>query len=311
MSPRKRQILLRGIIQDELARAVLVFCVGVLAILWVDPPPQLRWSDLVEPIVRWQDYMGSVAGVPGAPAVRSVPNSIARPVFANTESFSLHSQVPLETATVVVRTSEALRAKNHVQASSTSLSGTKPDLVTGSSRVPVDSPENVMPKDAASYTLAGGQLTLTMDQLVALPGATRPLEAPIPDSGTSVASISDTDAVRQAIQEYKKAYETLDVHATARIWPSVNRRALTRAFASLRSQGLTFAHCELDLRQGAATARCNGAIQFVPKVGSSVPLTSQQEWLFRMDKSAADWRIRNVTAYQASSAPSGRQSRTH
>ena len=51
---------------------------------------------------------------------------------------------------------EALRAKNHVQASSTSLSGTKPDLVTGSSRVPVDSPENLMPKDAASHTFSRG-----------------------------------------------------------------------------------------------------------------------------------------------------------
>jgi len=118
-----------------------------------------------------------------------------------------------------------------------------------------------------------------------------PLTASVAESRNA-----DVDAVRQALRQYERAYEDLDVVAAARIWPSVDRRALSRAFGTIRSQGLSFENCEIQVSVNSATARCRGAIRFVPKVGSRIPITAQQEWLFRMQKRDTSWQIGEVIA---------------
>src|SRR5262249_25645075 len=51
---------------------------------------------------------------------------------------------------------------------------------------------------------------------------------------------SDEFGVRRALMSYETAYENLNVAATADVWPSVDRDRLSRAFATLKSQGLEF-----------------------------------------------------------------------
>lgn len=114
------------------------------------------------------------------------------------------------------------------------------------------------------------------------------------------ARLMAAEAVRQTLRRYAHAYEDLDVEATARVWPSVDRRALARAFATIRSQGLTFDSCEIDVIDGQATAHCRGIIRFVPKVGSPTPSSTPQEWQFRMRKAATDWQIEHVMATHVS-----------
>jgi hypothetical protein len=84
--------------------------------------------------------------------------------------------------------------------------------------------------------------------------------------------------------------------ATAKVWPSVDRRALARAFSTLKSQGLTLERCDVSVEQSSATAHCTGTVRFVRKVGSPSPLVASQEWRFRMRKSGDDWLIEEVTA---------------
>jgi hypothetical protein len=105
-------------------------------------------------------------------------------------------------------------------------------------------------------------------------------------------------AVRRALTSYEKAYEGLDVAATAAVWPSVDRRALARAFDTLKFQGLNFKNCAITVVESSATARCNGTLQIIRKVGNSVPLTAEQEWVFKMRRLGADWKIEEVAASQ-------------
>ena len=108
--------------------------------------------------------------------------------------------------------------------------------------------------------------------------------------------VPERDRVLRTLHEYEQAFEGLNVTATAEVWPSVDRRALTRAFATLKSQGLNFDLCEVQMLESTATARCDGTVQFVRRVGSQVPLTAQQHWVFRMRKFGNEWMIEEVTA---------------
>ena len=133
----------------------------------------------------------------------------------------------------------------------------------------------------------------------------KPIAAPETRRAAVLAPATDArlmaaEAVRQTLRRYAHAYGDLDVEATARVWPSVDRRALARAFATIRSQGLTFDSCEIDVTDGQATAHCRGIIRFVPKVGSPTPSSTPQEWQFRMRKSTTDWQIEHVMATHVS-----------
>lgn len=107
---------------------------------------------------------------------------------------------------------------------------------------------------------------------------------------------TDRVAVRRTLQEYEDAFEDLDVTAAAVVWPSVDRRALGRAFATLKSQGLHFEECDITVVESNATASCHGTVEFVRRVGRPEPLMSHQRWIFKMRKFGTDWMIEQVTA---------------
>jgi hypothetical protein len=115
-------------------------------------------------------------------------------------------------------------------------------------------------------------------------------------------------AVRGALQQYAAAYQNMNVMATAEVWPSVDRRALTRAFATLKSTALAFDSCDVSLAEARATVRCLGTVQFVRKVGNPTPRSEHQQWIFTMGRSGTEWKIESVVASQVSAptvAPEG------
>ena len=111
--------------------------------------------------------------------------------------------------------------------------------------------------------------------------------------------ISERDAVLRTLHNYEEAFEDLDVSAAAEVWPSVDRRALSRAFATLKSQGLNFVACDIAVVESNATARCDGSVEFVRRVGRSGPMTAQQRWVFKMRKIGTHWMIEEVIASPA------------
>jgi hypothetical protein len=101
----------------------------------------------------------------------------------------------------------------------------------------------------------------------------------------------DMQLVRDALQQYRSAYQDLSAERAHAIWPEVNEAALQRAFQALESQTLTFDACDVQLRGSSATATCRGTTQYVPKVGSREPRTEPRVWNFTLQKAGEGWQI--------------------
>ncbi len=103
-------------------------------------------------------------------------------------------------------------------------------------------------------------------------------------------------AARQTLDHYIAALEHMNVDLAAQVWPSVDRRALSRAFAALKSQGLAIESCNVDVEETTAVAHCSGSVEFVPKIGGGTARLAQQAWLFNLRKLGREWKIEDVTA---------------
>jgi hypothetical protein len=149
--------------------------------------------------------------------------------------------------------------------------------------------------------------TLPAASLVAASALTPVAAAPAVTRGDAVLSVVraratiEEDAVLRTLRGYALAYEALDVGAAATVWPSVDRRALSRAFSGLKSQQVDIEDCEVRVDDTTATARCRGTFEYVPKVGRATPRAGGREWMFRMQKLGTEWKIDDVDAQQMSS----------
>jgi CheY-like chemotaxis protein len=101
----------------------------------------------------------------------------------------------------------------------------------------------------------------------------------------------DERDIYQVLQQYERAYEQLDVDAAHAVWPSLNTRALARAFDGLKAQTLEFSHCRVAMASREATAICGGRASYVPRVGHQTARTEPREWTFRLRKVDEDWLI--------------------
>jgi hypothetical protein len=127
----------------------------------------------------------------------------------------------------------------------------------------------------------------------ALPASSVPspsLPAPAPPARTP-----PTDAgVRTALDRYAAAYSALDADAAERVWPGVNRAALTRAFDGLLSQRISLGDCRIDVGGATARASCAGSATWTPKIGGGAPHTEARLWMFDLARAGADWQIVNA-----------------
>jgi hypothetical protein len=103
------------------------------------------------------------------------------------------------------------------------------------------------------------------------------------------------EIVRGVLLDYARAFERLDVKAAKAIWPSVDDRALQRAFQRLDGQELHFASCGVSVTERDANARCRGEATFRPKVGPRVLRVTEREWTFSLARANDRWQIVNAT----------------
>jgi CheY-like chemotaxis protein len=111
---------------------------------------------------------------------------------------------------------------------------------------------------------------------------------------SSAPALSDTAEDRRiyaALEQYERGYDRLDAKAVGAVWPSLDTRALARAFGSLRQQELELAGCQVAVAAIDATAVCGGRATYVPRVGSQQPRTETREWTFRLRKVDQGWTI--------------------
>jgi hypothetical protein len=106
----------------------------------------------------------------------------------------------------------------------------------------------------------------------------------------------DQTRVADVLNQYARAYGQLDAVAAREVWPTVNERALARAFAGLSSQDVAFDDCEIDVRGAKANASCRGKASYVGKIGSGEQRTEARTWRFELRRDGEAWKIENAEA---------------
>ena len=119
-------------------------------------------------------------------------------------------------------------------------------------------------------------------------------------SAATVPSVADHGRVEEVLRRYARAYGQLDAGAARAVWPTVDERALARAFQNLSSQKVTFSACDIDIRGVTANASCRGEASYAPKVGNREPRTDAFTWRFELRRDGDAWKIEGVDARRQS-----------
>ncbi len=121
---------------------------------------------------------------------------------------------------------------------------------------------------------------------------------PEPEALPSVVARSEQNEIQRTLGQYRSAYQRLDAEAAQAVWPSVDVRALARAFDTLSSQELAFETCLFDIAGPVATAQCRGSATYTPKVGGRGPKAERRQWTFHLRKVDEAWKIESAQARQ-------------
>jgi hypothetical protein len=104
-------------------------------------------------------------------------------------------------------------------------------------------------------------------------------------------AVNQQQLVRQLLEDYAAAYGRLDADAAKALWPTVDAKALRRAFAQLEAQQVEFQSCGITIEGSGAQARCRGEATYRPRIGSRTVRISEREWTFDLAQAATGWHI--------------------
>ena len=138
-----------------------------------------------------------------------------------------------------------------------------------------------------------GPAAIAADPIALDPVATNPGLANRVSPGTDTPDAS----IRSLLRRYVEAYDHRDVETAAALWPTLDRGALTRAFAGLDRQDVHFDRCDIDAAEARGSAVCVGTMRYVPSVGPDVAKEDPITWTFDLARSGEDWRIAGLTAH--------------
>ena len=119
-------------------------------------------------------------------------------------------------------------------------------------------------------------------------------ERPVAESGVPAIAMPDMSAIQNVLGRYLNAFMDLDVEEAKAVWPRVNEKALSRAFASLDEQQFELSNCDIVVTGPNADASCTGVVRYVPKVGGKTMRVEPRRWKFALRNSDSQWFIENV-----------------
>jgi hypothetical protein len=96
--------------------------------------------------------------------------------------------------------------------------------------------------------------------------------------------------VRSVLARFEAAYSALNASAAQQVWPTVDARALARAFDGLESQRVSLGNCAITVNNAVARAECSGSTTWTPKVGGG-SRTERRQWRFELARTGTAWRI--------------------
>ncbi len=107
---------------------------------------------------------------------------------------------------------------------------------------------------------------------------------------------TETADIQRALGRYRTAFSALDAGAARKVWPTVNEKALDRAFDRLETQVLSFENCLIGVTGLRAEASCSGTARYVPKIGGRNTNVERRQWKFNLRKVSDEWLIEGVDA---------------
>jgi hypothetical protein len=128
------------------------------------------------------------------------------------------------------------------------------------------------------------------------PAAALPARADITPAAAAVESESTsrlaaaTAAIRRTLDQYEAAYSQLDASAARAVWPTVDQRALARAFDGLAAQEISLNACDVLVNGATARATCSGQATWTAKVGGGRQ-TQPRRWAFELRSADGTWQI--------------------
>lgn len=128
-----------------------------------------------------------------------------------------------------------------------------------------------------------------------------PLDRPVPALSNAapapiaaVPTVTPTAAIQRTLQGYQSAFSRLDVNAVRQVWPSVDQKALAKAFDQLKSEDLTLENCKVTVTGANAVAACGGKTEYVPKIGSKTARVERHQWRISLQQVADRWVVHQV-----------------
>ena len=121
-----------------------------------------------------------------------------------------------------------------------------------------------------------------------------PAPAPAREAEAAVQPGVHAAGVRAALMQYESAYSRLDADAAGAVWPTLDRKALARAFDGLAAQRVNLGSCEMRIVGESATAECTGSTSWTPKVGGRSH-NAARRWEFRLKSADSGWQIVSAT----------------
>lgn len=129
--------------------------------------------------------------------------------------------------------------------------------------------------------------------IVTIPPAPPPPAAERPPVEPPVAS--EEPKVRAVLAQFETAYSSLSATAAQAVWPSVDARALARAFESLESQHVSLGSCSIVINGSTARAECIGTASWTPRIGGG-RRTERRRFEFDLAAENGAWQILQATA---------------
>jgi hypothetical protein len=129
------------------------------------------------------------------------------------------------------------------------------------------------------------------------PSPTPPPAAVAAPSATPAGGLTaETRAVALALNRYQDAFSALDANAAHAVWPSVDVRALAKAFDQLEEQTFDLEGCDITVTGARAEAVCAGNARYVRKVGNRALRVEPRRWRFTLRQTSDQWVIDTVDA---------------
>jgi len=158
-------------------------------------------------------------------------------------------------------------------------------------------PQSITPQPITPQAAVGTPIAIEQPPSRPAPRAASSAPSNTPAAPAVVPAPSDEQRVRAVLRSYQAAFEQFDPGAVRAVWPTVDTKALGRAFDGLSSQSIVFDRCDVSVAAATARAACQGGVEYVKRVGGGGTQSAKRQWIFDLQKSAdGAWRIQTLTS---------------